>query len=64
MRECLQCGEDFIPYQGKPGYIWQCPDCATDIELFVAEQESDDDGAVVGITNNPITKLYLKDPSL
>lgn len=61
MRECLQCGDDFVLYPGKKGYIWQCDSCATDIETFVAEQGTGDDGTVESITNNPRAIGYLKE---
>jgi len=29
--ECRDCHVEFVPYHGKPGYINQCEDCATDV---------------------------------
>lgn len=28
---CRDCGEDFIPTPGKPGYVNQCIRCASDV---------------------------------
>lgn len=31
---CKNCKTDFTPYPGKPGYINQCTECATDVPLL------------------------------
>lgn len=28
MKECRDCGREFKPMPGKPGYIDQCPNCS------------------------------------
>lgn len=30
---CRHCGETFIPYPGKPGYVDECAECLTAKEL-------------------------------
>lgn len=46
LTKCRDCGELFAYYHGKPGYINQCLDCATDVPIYIAEEGSDDTGVV------------------
>lgn len=61
---CRYCQEEFIYFRGKPGYIDSCPDCSTDIELFVAEEGTGDDGTVESMTRDPRAIAYLRDREL
>jgi predicted nucleic acid-binding Zn-ribbon protein len=45
-RECIKCGEEFVLYNGKPGLINECVDCASDIPVYLAQEGSDDTGVV------------------
>ena len=32
--QCRDCGRNFQPFHGKPGFINQCEECATDVPLI------------------------------
>lgn len=46
---CAVCDDEFVMYSGKPGLINQCPQCATDVPVYVAEEGSDDTGVAENI---------------
>lgn len=52
-RICEVCESEFGLYPGKPGKINECPGCATDVPIFVAEQGEGDDGTVETMTTKP-----------
>jgi len=64
MTECKRCGIEFLPFKGKPGYVWECSGCASDVPKYIAEEGSSDDGSVESMTRNPIAIGYLKDREL
>lgn len=47
---CRDCQIEFTPVPGKPGFINQCEDCATDIPRYKAEQGTEDSGVVETMT--------------
>lgn len=58
---CRDCGHDFCPAPNKPGYINQCWDCATDVELYLAEQGTEDSGIVETMTKKIIPHVKIED---
>lgn len=55
---CKHCGISFTLYHGKIGKINECTSCATDIPMYLAEQNTADDGAVETITKG--SNFYRK----
>ncbi len=47
---CRDCNEEFQLTPGKPGFINQCEECATDTPLYRAEQGNEDSGVVETMT--------------
>jgi|CXWL01.1.fsa_nt_gi hypothetical protein len=52
-KTCRLCQSEFGLYHGKPGKIDECPDCASDIPVYIAEQGEGDDGTVETMTKKP-----------
>jgi hypothetical protein len=47
---CRDCNEEFVATPGKPGFINQCEDCASDTPVYRAEQGTEDSGVVETMT--------------
>ena len=61
IRECKQCGNEYILSKSKPGLITVCWECAVDVVKLVAEEGTDDTGVVEFMTDNPITIRYIRE---
>ena len=59
MKTCRLCGTDFILTRNKPGLITDCPDCAKEVPLLIAEQGRGDDGTVESVSTNETVRRYM-----
>jgi len=57
---CRDCKQTFITAPNKPGYINQCWDCATDVDIYRAEQGTEDSGVVETLTKKTIDRPVIE----
>lgn len=57
---CRDCSQDFTPVPNKPGYINQCWDCAVDVDIYRAEQGTEDSGVVETLTKKIIPRAVVE----
>lgn len=61
---CRDCNQTFTTAPNKPGYVNQCWDCAVDVEIYRAEQGTEDSGVVETLTKKTFDRAVIKEVDL